>query len=449
MFEGWIGFLGEAALRSTLLGVLVGLILVGLRVRDAGLRHWAWCGVVVGALLMPALMLWGPTIPALGFDSTAAVPVAGVTPASVESTTTTAQSGDSRLRSSDIWLGFYGLGVCLLLGRLLVARRRTRLMVDRATQAIDPGPWQGLIAHISGRPVELRRGDGIQSPACFGFRRPIVLLPTAWSTWSEAKQRDVLAHELHHIRRGDYAVRVLSLGARAFYWFHPLAWLLPRHLAHLAERACDDRAVTHSRSPQHYARSLLEVAADRSGHRLLMPAMADGQRLRQRILAVLDPAQSQGRRGRWSTGALAGSILLALALTGGLGAAPPAPPEPPAPPAPEAPVLADVPAPPEAPILPEAPPRPEVPVLADVPPPPEAPLAPEVPLAPEAPIVPDGWPRLEVPLVPEAPLAPEAPIVPTVPAPVVAPTVPTPVVAPTTDADGAVTIAPTADQGSR
>lgn len=90
--------------------------------------------------------------------------------------------------------------------------------------------------------VDVRSSMTLRAPCCLGWLRPTILLPASFETWDRDKQGAVLAHELHHIKRGDYLSQGLALLNRSLYWFHPLAWWLPRHLSRLAERSCDAAA---------------------------------------------------------------------------------------------------------------------------------------------------------------------------------------------------------------
>ena len=47
---------------------------------------------------------------------------------------------------------------------------------------------------------------------------------------------------------------------RCVFWFHPLAWWLPRTLSVLAEHACDDAAVRAIGEPRRYAEILIDMA---------------------------------------------------------------------------------------------------------------------------------------------------------------------------------------------
>ena len=135
---------------------------------------------------------------------------------------------------------------------------------------------------------------------------PTILLPEGFASWSPSKREAVLAHELAHVERRDALFVALGAINQCLYWFHPLAWLVPKRLAALAERACDERAVALTGEPIRYARHLLEFAAamvDRRDRVVLGGlSMADGGDLGTRMEAILDrnragsaPLSRQGR----------------------------------------------------------------------------------------------------------------------------------------------------------
>ena len=70
-----------------------------------------------------------------------------------------------------------------------------------------------------------------------------------------------------HVERRDTLFAVLGAVNLCLYWFHPLAWLVPKRLAALSEHACDDRAIGLTGAPIPYARHLLEFAAMLVDHR--------------------------------------------------------------------------------------------------------------------------------------------------------------------------------------
>lgn len=128
-------------------------------------------------------------------------------------------------------------------------------------------------------------------PVTIGWLRPRVVLPLEWREWSQEKLSAVLTHEGAHFRRHDGLVTALAAVNRCIFWFHPLAWILERRLALLAERACDEVCVAELGDNERYAKLLLEMAnaGDGTGGRLRRHAltMAAGSHLRQRIESLL------------------------------------------------------------------------------------------------------------------------------------------------------------------
>ena len=90
---------------------------------------------------------------------------------------------------------------------------------------------------------------------------PRVILPSElFARLSSEAQGTILAHELVHIRRGDYLVRLLELAATTVFWWHPVVWWASRQLRELEEQCCDGRVlelVPHQ--PRTYAAALVDT----------------------------------------------------------------------------------------------------------------------------------------------------------------------------------------------
>ncbi len=90
---------------------------------------------------------------------------------------------------------------------------------------------------------------------------PRVILPSElFARLSSEAQATILAHELCHIRRGDYLVRLLELAATTLFWWHPVVWWACWQLRELEERCCDSRVlelVPHQ--PRTYAAALVDT----------------------------------------------------------------------------------------------------------------------------------------------------------------------------------------------
>jgi beta-lactamase regulating signal transducer with metallopeptidase domain len=114
----------------------------------------------------------------------------------------------------------------------------------RRERPIDDPEMAGLLQELCGtmacrRPVALREVPDLTSPATAGRRQPIVLLPDDWRSWSAVERRAVLAHELAHVVRGDYATSLLARVAVVLNYYHPLVRWMAARLQLQQEQAAD------------------------------------------------------------------------------------------------------------------------------------------------------------------------------------------------------------------
>src|SRR5206468_4034409 len=121
-----------------------------------------------------------------------------------------------------IWLS----GVAAIL--LLLAVAIVRIMwLHRVTALVQDERWLGLVEDLSlelglTRHVRLLQVKGPAMPMTWGIRRPAILLPAEADEWTAERRRDVLLHELAHVKRHDFLIQLIARIACAVYWFHPL-----------------------------------------------------------------------------------------------------------------------------------------------------------------------------------------------------------------------------------
>ncbi len=166
-------------------------------------------------------------------------------------------------------------------------------------------------------------GDDAPVPMTWGVRRPRILLPAQAQSWSEARLRRVLLHEMAHIARRDLAAQWVSEVAVAIHWFNPLAWAAARRMRMEREHAADDLVLNQGVVASDYAEDLLHVVRGFAVPPVISGAvgMARPSQLGDRLRAVLDPERRrEGSPLAARVLTMAGMVLVSL----GLGAAMPA-----------------------------------------------------------------------------------------------------------------------------
>ncbi|SEU25134.1 M56 family metallopeptidase [Stigmatella erecta] len=362
--------LGWALLHLVWQGALVAAVLaLGLRLLGprAAARYGLACGALGLMLLLPAATGWQhlrarqapaavSSLPALsGQSSLAPASRAGAAPAS-------SPAASLRARATAFTGGLlpwgvlaWGLGVAGSSLRLLAGWVRLRRRVREAFPA--PEAWQLRLEALARRlgvkrEVRLLQSPTLEVPSALGWLRPVVLLPVSTLTGLPARQLEmILAHELAHIRRHDFAVNLLQTVVETLLFYHPAVWWMSHVIRVERENCCDDAAAGLTGNALSYARALTALEALR-----VMPSPAPAPALsalggslpeRVRRLVAAPPSRCASR---WTAGAsvlvLMSSLAAAAPLTARvlpaqaprslLAASPATPAEPPAAPAPSA-----------------------------------------------------------------------------------------------------------------
>ena len=210
-----------------------------------------------------------------GYDSaTAATSATIVYPTIVDSLTAADETRPhvatiSVAKSSSHATTWWLLGGCFVVTgfSICAAIRRTFRCVREVLQDKVENPALSAqldeLRHVTGvkKKVRLVVTTSQVGPGVFGLFRPTIVLPQAVVADRSAKDMTpILAHELIHIRRGDLWIGLCRQLIQAFWWFHPMVWLLGRRLRHGAEECCDEEVIASlGIAPLEYAQSLLRV----------------------------------------------------------------------------------------------------------------------------------------------------------------------------------------------
>ncbi len=142
----------------------------------------------------------------------------------------------------------WAAGVCILLIRLLRVQVRFHRELRKA-KPVDvaglPVDFRELCNRIGvRRRVRIVESDAIASPAVWGVRRPVLILPEGMAGSLSSKQlKWILLHELAHVRRHDLAVACFQRLATIVHFINPAVWIANRAINRLREYACDDAAL--------------------------------------------------------------------------------------------------------------------------------------------------------------------------------------------------------------
>ena len=111
------------------------------------------------------------------------------------------------------------------------------------------------------RRVSLLESARAIAPFTFGIWKPVIVLPRRFRETFTADQQEVaLAHELAHVAGCDSAWRNVGDFVCGLLWWHPLAWLAKRELAHSAELAADESSLLFADGPSRLAECLVACA---------------------------------------------------------------------------------------------------------------------------------------------------------------------------------------------
>jgi beta-lactamase regulating signal transducer with metallopeptidase domain len=207
------------------------------------------------------------------------------------------------------------LRLVLGLGAVVACRRRGR--------AVDDPEMTGLLGELRGAvgcraPVELREVPDLVGPATAGWRRPVVLLPDDWRSWDESERRAVLAHELAHVVRGDYAAGLLARLAVALNSYHPLVLWTAGQLRLQQELAADALGARHAGGSEAYLVALSRLALRQDERSPCWPARAflpaRGTLIR-RIAMLSDPNRTGTFDRPWTAARRLSAALFLLGVT--------------------------------------------------------------------------------------------------------------------------------------
>src|SRR4051794_20634559 len=322
----------EIAVKSLLIaGLTLGLLALMKR-RSAAERSWvAHIGLL--ALLIvafaPLVLRWNVQAPAL-LGQTPAVeatvqtpaPVSTIVAAPIVSKDAPVVNVAPRASVSPVaaLTAAYAVPAAILLFITFLALARLIALRARADVLVD-GHWLSALARAQRRMgfkhgTALLTSNELSSPISWGLMRPVILLNTR-AVEASGEAEAIIAHELAHVARMDWAKLLLARIATALFWFNPFVWLLAREAHQLREEAADDSVLAADIADTDYAQLLVGVARHECPGLLLgahgvAPSKSS---LARRVARVLDCKTVRGPVARsFALGIFAGAMLVAAPL---------------------------------------------------------------------------------------------------------------------------------------
>ncbi|MFI4860039.1 MAG: M56 family metallopeptidase [Phycisphaerales bacterium JB063] len=229
-----------------------------------------------------------------------------------------------------LWLfGVVALALWHLGG--LIATHRLRSIGTRPAPRHAARLMEALIEQMGiRRAVTLLESAVVQSPVVIGFIKPVVLVPASVFTGlTPAQLEAILAHELAHIRRHDFAVNLFQTLLVTLLFYHPAVWWVSRVIRNERECCCDDIVVnlkpvdggfaaSGGERKLDYAKALTRVALlSRRNKPGKLAVAADHGSLLERIKRMMgmdDPAIISWAGGPGPKAWLAGVLVLLIAV---------------------------------------------------------------------------------------------------------------------------------------
>ncbi len=207
------------------------------------------------------------------------------------------------------------LGTAIRLVRLAAALFELRALGHRA-RTLDLPPWLRELRDEVAPRARFAVSDRAGTPATFGLRRALILLPPGFESTEREHQAAVALHELLHVRRGDWLALLLEELVTAAFFFHPAVHWLVAHVRLAREQCVDADVVRRLGGREVYLESLLEAARAATLARAVLAApFFRESHLRERVDLLLKEVSMSGAHTLRNAGVTSIVLLVTLAFT--------------------------------------------------------------------------------------------------------------------------------------
>jgi TonB family protein len=258
-----------------------------------------WQGLLLILLLLPAVEPWKAAPKALLVAAASSGVVATAVSASVAS--------PALHWRVEYWLWLIAAGAALRL--VWVAAGFVRLRGYRRQARRLSGPPLRFACDVAA----WYASDSVPGPVTYGWRRPVILLPSRVLELPAELSEAIECHELIHVRRNDWLWVMGETLVRSALWFHPAIWLVLSRIQLAREQVVDREAVSLLQNRDGYLDALVAVA----GYQLrpdLAPAplFLRKRHLVARVKAVMKEVKMTGSRMAAGAAAACSAVTMAV-----------------------------------------------------------------------------------------------------------------------------------------
>lgn len=226
---------------------------------------------------------------------------------------TTINTTDNSRITSPLEVGIFMLSILWILGLALLIMQgmikyyKASRLLDRAIIVKDIS-LGGLKEKVNlNRDISVYSYSGIHSPLVYGLIKPRIIVSTSMvETINTKETRQILTHELIHIKRFDNILKFIWSIVLCIHWFNPIIWLSAKYFNEDMELSCDEEVihVWEEDIRKDYANSLITIG-DKQNPALENSFIAFGKtNIKTRIKNIMNFKRPRG----WVT--LIGIILL-------------------------------------------------------------------------------------------------------------------------------------------
>lgn len=194
-----------------------------------------------------------------------------------------------RIHPAEILTWIWGIGAICFLLYFLRLYQKERAALKNCISIQNSMAERMIHAYGFRRRIRLYGGKAFKTPVTYGIFFSNVVLPIGEEKISRSDMRNMIAHELEHIRTFDVGKRYLMILAVCLHWFNPLVWFMYRFYQEDQEMACDERVLRSmgKRESESYIYTMIKMATEEKRFYATTTGFGGKNSGRKRILAAL------------------------------------------------------------------------------------------------------------------------------------------------------------------